>query len=642
MSLAHPKIVVAASDPREGRLISRHLRGHAYRVTRAGNSRDCFKALTSHFDCLLLDLSFQKSWKLLQHARNGNGYRIPVLTFDHARNALKELKAFHLGADGFVARPQIKEELLSVVALLVEKKGLERKYERIAAKERAKTKSLEQELKRIADYQEKISSNIPLSIIIVDQEKKVTYVNRNFCHAMGGDADQLLGRTLDGIFPETLYRPIELLEKAESVLREGRPTPRFSMAYRGDYYTYRLLPIRSRSTEGGHSRQVMILMENVSELKDLGERVKFSEEKYRTLFENSPDGILVTRPGGGRILEANRQAERLLERKRTRLKGRSFMAFFQSPARKAVKKRLLEMPSKGGCELPDLILPGQGRDRIFAPTVSAILHRGEPALLCILKDVTEKRFLEDQVRQTEKMSLLGQFTAGAAHEINNPLAIISSHAQYLLSEVNGGRIGRRKFREILDTLNLIDRESRYCGGIIQNLLAYTHTREAMKKPVDLREVVDNSLKMVAHQLRLSNVEVKSEIESDLPMVFGDSNLLQQVLMNLIWNAQAAMPKKGTLGIRTKRVDETGKEVEISVKDTGVGILKENLEKIFTPFFTTKEIGKGTGLGLWVVRSIIEEHKGTIGVKSQVGRGSTFRVCLPAIGETGKNENHSLH
>jgi signal transduction histidine kinase len=144
--------------------------------------------------------------------------------------------------------------------------------------------------------------------------------------------------------------------------------------------------------------------------------------------------------------------------------------------------------------------------------------------------------------------------------------------------------------------------------------------------VDLGGLVRESLKIVEHQLSLSNIKVIVEIEPDLPSVAGDHNLFEQVLMNLIWNAQAAMPKGGQLSVGVRR--GTDRQVEFSVQDTGMGIPAENHEKIFTPFFTTKEVGKGTGLGLWVVRSIVEELKGTIQLESKPGKGTRFQIQLP--------------
>lgn len=150
-----------------------------------------------------------------------------------------------------------------------------------------------------------------------------------------------------------------------------------------------------------------------------------------------------------------------------------------------------------------------------------------------------------------------------------------------------------------------------------------------KKRIEVSEILENSLKILAHQLKLSNIRIKTRIETPLAPILGHANLLEHVFMNLIWNAQAAMPKGGRLKIEANNIPKSG-AIEISIKDTGVGIPKENLQKVFTPFFTTKEVGKGTGLGLWVVHSIVEEHQGTISVKSRANKGSTFILRFPMM------------
>lgn len=637
------KILLAASNPKEVAVLSRHLRRQACRVSRSSNWHDCLKRLKKDPDFLLLDLSLKGAERVLLRAKNGSGKKgkknengIPVLVFDHKNNLLKELKALRLGADGYVRRPQLKEELISAITPLAEQKSVEKKYESLLAREGKKRQKIERELTRITDFSEKIASNVPFSILIVDEQKKITYVNRNFCRAMGQSEEWLLGRALSQIFPEILFGPIELTDKVESILRGGHATPRFSMGYRRDSYTCRVLPVvfRKRRHEAS-SRQAMILIENISELKSLGEKVKVTEERYRALFENSPDGILVTRPTGGRILEANRQAEKFLQMAKSQLRRKSLRGFFSVESRRILKKKLEREHLRMARDLPDLAVPlAGGKSRTLTVTASPIQHKGEEATLCILKDVTEKRLLEEQIRQTEKMSFLGQFTAGAAHEINNPLAIISSHTQYLVGKIKDRKIRRKDLDEINETLNLVNHESQYCGRIIKNLLAYTHTQEAVKEPVDLETVVTSCIKMVKHQLQLSNVKVDTTVKSDLPCALGDANLLQQVLMNIIWNAQGAMPKGGKLNIN---VTTTGKprHIVLSVRDTGVGISRQNIEKIFTPFFTTKEVGKGTGLGLWVVQSIIEEHKGKIEVKSWPGKGAVFTIRLPICERKGE-------
>lgn len=580
------------------------------------------------------------AWRVLQrakggrHAAQGNG--TPVITFDTHPNSLKEIKAFHLGADGYVAKPLLKEELLSIVTPWVERRRQAESHAKFFRVETMRRHSLEAEMKRLHDFTEKMSSKMPFSIIIVDAERRITYVNRHFCESMGRSSKELIAWKLEQIFPEHFYGPIGLIEKVETVLQGGHATSRFSLSYRGQDYAYRVLPISlaGKVTNGRQARHAMILLENVSGLKSLGEKVKLSEERYRILFEGSPDGVVIARPAGGRILVANHQAAVFFGIKKSQLRKRGLVNLFSLKQRQDLRKILASFHKKI-IDLPDLSFPlAKGGERILSGTASPILHQGEEALLCIFKDVTDRRMLEDQVRQSERMAMLGQFTAGAAHEINNPMAIISSHAQYLLDKMMEEKWKASNREEVMQTLSLIDRESKYCGQIIKNLLAYTHRggdsqkgAETPKKIVDILKVVEDSIKILERQLKLSNIVIEKHFEDSLPPILGDPLSLEHVFVNLIWNAHGAMPKGGKLKVSARQVPANGK-IEILLQDTGVGIAKGNIQKLFTPFFTTKEVGKGTGLGLWVVQSIIKEHQGSIRVKSQEGKGSQFTIQLP--------------
>ncbi len=229
------------------------------------------------------------------------------------------------------------------------------------------------------------------------------------------------------------------------------------------------------------------------------------------------------------------------------------------------------------------------------------------------------------------MALLGQFALGAAHEINNPLGIILSHTQYLLDSIKQERIPKDNLSEVTETLHLIERESKYCGGIVKRLLTYTHTKNAIKKAVVLQDLLEGCIQLVERQLQLSHIVIETKIEKDLPPILGDARLLEQSLMNLLWNAQQAMLDGGALTLTAEKENhhKGPSWVAISVKDTGVGIPKKNFKSLFTPFFTTRAVGKGTGLGLWVTQSIVEEHGGNIEVKSHVGKGTCFTIRLPA-------------
>jgi len=228
---------------------------------------------------------------------------------------------------------------------------------------------------------------------------------------------------------------------------------------------------------------------------------------------------------------------------------------------------------------------------------------------------------QEQLIQAEKLTSLGQMAASIAHEINNPLAGVLVYTR-LLSKKLTDDTARKD--ESLDYLSKMESEVSRCSRIIRNLLDFARQTEPMLRLVDINQVIEQVLAMVGHQAKLQNVEVVKEFSPSLPKVMADFDQLQQIFTNLTLNAIQAMPDGGRLTIRSSAVDG---EVRIDVQDTGCGISKENMGKLFTPFFTTKAKDKGVGLGLAVAHGIIERHKGRITVQSEVGKGTTFSVYL---------------
>jgi two-component system NtrC family sensor kinase len=228
---------------------------------------------------------------------------------------------------------------------------------------------------------------------------------------------------------------------------------------------------------------------------------------------------------------------------------------------------------------------------------------------------------QDELIRIEKMTSLGQMAASIAHEINNPLAGVLTYTKLLAKKIAGNTF---KKEEALDQLSKMESEVSRCSRIIRNLLDFARQTEPMLRLVDVNQVIEQVLAMVGHQAQLQNVEVVKEFSSSLPKVMADFDQLQQVFTNLTLNAIQAMPGGGKLTLRTSAADS---RVKVDVQDTGCGIPKENLNKLGTPFFTTKEKDKGVGLGVAVVYGIVEKHKGRVTVQSEVGKGTTFTVYL---------------
>ena len=244
--------------------------------------------------------------------------------------------------------------------------------------------------------------------------------------------------------------------------------------------------------------------------------------------------------------------------------------------------------------------------------------------LIIMDDITERIELESQLSQSDKLSSIGLLAAGVAHEVNTPLAVISSYAQMLSKQLQGDP-------QKGALLEKITRQTFRASEIVNSLLNFSRTSGAEFAEVNLNKIILDTLTLLEHQFKISRIRVQDELYENLPLIQGNAGRLQQVFLNLFLNARDAMPGGGTLRIATTN----GDGVSVVVSDSGSGIAPEHIARIYDPFFTTKQAaregqGKGTGLGLSVTYGIIQEHSGKIRVESQPGEGTTFFLDFPFI------------
>ncbi|ROR02986.1 sensor histidine kinase [Desulfosoma caldarium] len=241
---------------------------------------------------------------------------------------------------------------------------------------------------------------------------------------------------------------------------------------------------------------------------------------------------------------------------------------------------------------------------------------------------------QEALLHSRKIAALGTFTAGIAHELNNPLNNVYLTAEALLED-HGSSLEPEARELVLDILNQAER----AAEIVKNLLDFSRTDRPKLEKLDITSVIHQTLKLVKNQLLLAGIHAEVKTENSIPLIQGHRRNLEQVFLNLFLNAIQAMPNGGEIRIR---LSTSGTLVRIDVTDTGVGICPENLEHIFEPFYTTKGVGRGTGLGLSVTYSLIQKHGGYIEVQSEVGVGTTFSVFLPALDPETQDNEVSLH
>jgi two-component system NtrC family sensor kinase len=248
-------------------------------------------------------------------------------------------------------------------------------------------------------------------------------------------------------------------------------------------------------------------------------------------------------------------------------------------------------------------------------------------VITVGEDITVRVEAIHAVGRAEKLAAVGRLAAGVVHEINNPLATISACAEALESRVAEGVFGdSADCDDLQEYLGLIRNEAFRCKSITTGLLDFSRARTGNRTPLDVGLIIRSAARLLVHQKRGENIEIKIETDKDLPLVSADEGQLQQAVIALATNAIDAMPDGGQLTFRA--FSDHGRVI-IEIQDTGIGIAPEDVSKIFEPFYTTKEIGKGTGLGLAVCYGIVTEHDGRLSVRSSLGVGTTFTLFLPA-------------
>jgi len=344
------------------------------------------------------------------------------------------------------------------------------------------------------------------------------------------------------------------------------------------------------------------------------------EANHRRAIDRAPACILRVDASDGTVSDANQVAERLLGLTRGELIGRPFIELHPPVERLRATALWQAALASGHATRDDLHLLGRGGEAVPVFCTAGYLEQGPRRwiqLICV--DLSDRKRLESQLIQSEKMAAIGQLAAGIAHELRNPLAIVMN-ALYDLGQILDGASS-----EVSEDLRIAEEEIGRAQAIIKNLLEFSHESGAELERLNMNDLVERTLQLMQKYLQDNGVRVATTLGS-IPPCLANVNAMRQILLNLITNAVQAMPEGGELTLRTTLGGPN--LIRLSVHDTGVGIPPAHLQDIFNPFYTTKAPGQGTGLGLSVVHSILQRYKGDIRVTSEVGAGTTFTIDLP--------------
>ncbi len=374
--------------------------------------------------------------------------------------------------------------------------------------------------------------------------------------------------------------------------------------------------------------QAALALENArlyQEAREARDDLASRESFVRNVMESLAEGLVVL-DREGRVVACNRAMARIWGGAATSAQGRTYRELFADLERLAEPMERLLAGEIEAFDLPAIERRGAGQDSLVLHFKGTLLreHGRAAGAALLVEDITGPVGLQRAARQAEKMAALGALSAGTAHEINNPIGIITSRIELMLLEAESLGLPPR----VREDLQVLHRNAQRVARITQRLLAFARPSLDQPAPVDLNRVVRDALGLAETQLRKRGIAVRTALDPALAPILGDANALQQVVLNLVANAREAMPDGGTLEISSGSDPARPDRVRLAVSDSGTGIAPEHLPRIFDPFFTTKD--HGTGLGLSVSYGIVRDHHGTLDVRSEPGRGATFLLTFPAL------------
>jgi two-component system cell cycle sensor histidine kinase/response regulator CckA len=457
----------------------------------------------------------------------------------------------------------------------------------------------------------------------------ITSWNRAAERIFGYTAAEMIGQSITRLIPEERHAEEE---EVLARLRRGERIDHFQTVRlaRGGRKVDVLVTVSPIKDDQGRIVGAAKIARDVTERNWTGATLVQSERHARAILEAVSEAILLINEAGA-IVSLNRRAEEMFGYARESLLGRPLemllperlrathaghrAAYFQDPHVRPMGQGLdLLARRKDGTEFPVEI------------SLSYVRSDEGVQALAFVTEITQRRAMERATRQAERLAALGRLSAGIAHEVNNPIGIILSRIEIMLLDAQAQPLPGK----VADDLRVLHRHAQRVAGIAHGLLSFARESSGTRRPVDLNDVVEETLLLVEKEARAAGIAIRRALAPDVPPVLADGSALQQVLLNLITNAREALGPGGEITLETTAVADRPGAARLVVRDTGAGIPPDVLPKIFDPFFTTKS--EGTGLGLSISYGIVREHNATIDVESRPGEGTTFVLMFPSMGE----------
>ncbi|MBC8162434.1 MAG: response regulator [Roseiflexaceae bacterium] len=614
-------------------------------------------------DLILLDLQLPdiSGLELLRLIAQ-EGHDVPVILMTAHGSEGIAVEAFRLGARNYLIKPFSEVEAKAVIDVALRERRLAREKDQL-------TRNLQQrvqELTVLSAIGKSVSSLLDhdeLLVRIVEAGVYITRAEEGFLLLHDETADELYLRAAKNLGEQRAQHMRMAIDDtlAGQVLRSGKAVRLDKNTYGGALkvktgFLVRallqvpltvgkkvigVLGVDNQQAERAFSENDQYLLAALSDYAAIAienarlyHEVKRSETRYRDLFANANDFIF-TLDRRLNIQSTNKVGPALTGYNVEELVGCPLSKLVPPASWEEAEQQFTNIIGSKAVQPFELHVSPKDGELIILEVSARLVRDGQriDGIHCIARNLTERRRLEEQLLQAEKLSAIGQLVAGVAHELNNPLTSISGYSQLMLRD-------KSLAESVREDVKHIHTQAERAARIVTNLLVFAREHKPERRDVDLNDVLRDTLALRAYQLRVDNIHVTNELAQRLPMTTADPYQLQQVVLNLINNAHQAMLERGgvnrltlrTNGVQRETADSatSGAKVQFSVGDTGIGIPVGSLTRIFDPFYTTKPVGQGTGLGLAICLGNVQEHGGRIWAESDLGKGTTVFVELPVI------------
>ena len=505
----------------------------------------------------------------------------------------------------------------------------------LIAKDLTESKKADAEVLRLAAAMNSLHS----AVTITDMNINIKYINPAHTDIFGYSLDELIGKSSSILYPfEDSSGVSDKIN--EAILMVGWDGERLGVRKDGNVF-----PVYERTSvvkdKDGNTVAVVSVLEDVTIRKRLEQSLRESEERYRTLVQTATSAIIAI-DIDGKVTMFNPSAEELFGYSRGEMINKDISPLIPDKYRGVFKESASQYLDS---VIPNLVsnmveftgCKKNGEEFPIEVSISSCKISGQKIFTAIVFDITERKYLQEQLIHSEKMAAVGQLISGVTHEVNNPLAVVIGYSELLL-------MNEEMDEEIRSNIKIIYDEALRSKKVIQDLLSFARKYGPERKLTSINEIIEKTLTLKEYDFKKHNIKLEQNLLPNLPLVIADPNQLQQVFLNLVINAEYAMAEHkknngSTLTIETTyEQPNVGSEpniegmVQITFSDNGPGIKKEVINKIFDPFFTTKPEGKGTGLGLSVSYGIIKQHEGELLVSNQDEGGAVFKIRLPIYKE----------